>query len=53
MPRRWHWCPTLILVSWLCRTCTKPTRASKQRRLEGKQQRGQVKRSRGNVRDFD
>jgi ribosome-associated protein len=32
---------------------TKPTRASKQRRLEGKQQRGQVKRSRGNVRDFD
>jgi ribosome-associated protein len=32
---------------------TKPTRASKQRRLEGKQQRGQVKRSRGSVRDFD
>ena len=32
---------------------TKPTRASKQRRLEGKQQRGQVKRSRGAVRDYD
>jgi ribosome-associated protein len=32
---------------------TKPTRASKQRRLEGKQQRGQVKRGRGAVRDFD
>ena len=32
---------------------TKPTRASKQRRLDGKQQRGQVKRSRGAVKDFD
>jgi ribosome-associated protein len=32
---------------------TKPTRASKRRRLEGKQQRGQVKRSRGSVKDFD
>ena len=32
---------------------TKPTRASKQRRLEQKQQRGQVKRSRGTVKDFD
>jgi ribosome-associated protein len=32
---------------------TKPTRASKQRRLEHKQQRGQVKRSRGAVKDFD
>ena len=32
---------------------TKPTRASKQRRLEHKQQRGQVKRSRGSVKDFD
>jgi ribosome-associated protein len=32
---------------------TKPTRASKQRRLEGKQQRGQIKRSRGAVKDFD
>ena len=32
---------------------TKPTRASKQRRLEGKQQRGRVKRSRGAVKDFD
>lgn len=32
---------------------TKPTRASKQRRLEHKQQRGQVKRGRGSVKDFD
>lgn len=32
---------------------TKPTRASKQRRLEGKQQRGQVKRTRGSVKDYD
>jgi len=32
---------------------TKPTRASKQRRLEGKQQRGEVKRARGRVRSFD
>ena len=32
---------------------TKPSRASKQRRLEGKQQRGQVKRARGKVRSFD
>jgi ribosome-associated protein len=32
---------------------TKPTRASRQRRLEHKQQRGQVKRSRGAVKDFD
>ena len=32
---------------------TKPTRASKQRRLEHKQQRGQIKRSRGTVKDFD
>jgi ribosome-associated protein len=35
------------------RRATKPTRASKQRRLEGKQQRGQVKRSRGAVKDYD
>jgi ribosome-associated protein len=35
------------------RRATRPTRASKQRRLEGKQQRGQVKRSRGAVKDFD
>lgn len=35
------------------RRATKPTRASKERRLEGKQQRGQVKRSRGRVRDTD
>ena len=32
---------------------TKPTRASKQRRLEGKQQRGEVKSGRGKVRSFD
>ena len=32
---------------------TKPIRASKQRRLEHKQQRGQVKRGRGAVKDFD
>ena len=32
---------------------TKPTRASKERRLEGKQQRSAVKRTRGKVRSFD
>lgn len=32
---------------------TRPTRASKQRRLEDKQQRGRIKRSRGPVRDLD
>jgi ribosome-associated protein len=32
---------------------TKPTRASKQRRLESKQQRGQTKRGRSSVRDLD
>ena len=32
---------------------TKPSRASKERRLEGKQQRGSVKRERGKVRQFD
>ncbi len=32
---------------------TKPTRASKQKRLEHKQQRGRVKRTRGAVRDLD
>jgi ribosome-associated protein len=32
---------------------TKPTRASKQRRLDHKQQRGQVKRTRGGVKDYD
>jgi ribosome-associated protein len=32
---------------------TKPTRASKERRLEHKQQRGRVKRSRGAIREFD
>jgi len=35
------------------RRATKPTRASKERRLEGKQQRGGVKRERGKVRQFD
>jgi ribosome-associated protein len=35
------------------RRATKPTRASKQRRLEHKQQRGQVKRTRGAVKDYD
>ena len=35
------------------RRATRPTRASKQRRLEGKQQRGQVKAKRGKVRDMD
>ena len=32
---------------------TRPTRASKQRRVEGKQRRSQVKRTRGAVKDFD
>jgi ribosome-associated protein len=35
------------------RRATKPTRASKERRLEGKQQRSQVKSGRGKVRSFD
>lgn len=35
------------------RRATKPTRASKERRLEGKQQRGQVKRGRSRVTRFD
>ena len=35
------------------RRATRPTRASKERRLEGKQQRGQVKSARGKVRSFD
>jgi ribosome-associated protein len=35
------------------RRATKPTRASKQRRLEHKTQRGQVKRRRATVKDFD
>jgi ribosome-associated protein len=35
------------------RRATKPTRGSKERRLEGKQQRGQVKSGRGKVRSFD
>jgi ribosome-associated protein len=35
------------------RRATKPTRASKERRLEGKQQRGDVKKGRGKVRSFD
>lgn len=32
---------------------TRPTRASKERRLEGKQQRSRVKRRRGAVRDYE
>jgi ribosome-associated protein len=35
------------------RKATRPTRASKERRLEGKQQRSQVKKGRGNVKSFD
>jgi ribosome-associated protein len=35
------------------RRATKPTRASKERRLEGKQQRSQVKQRRGKVRSDD
>jgi ribosome-associated protein len=35
------------------RRATKPTRASKERRLEGKQQRGQLKRIRGSVKEHD
>ena len=35
------------------RRATRPTRASKERRLEGKQQRSQVKSARGKVRSFD
>jgi len=35
------------------RRATKPTRASKERRLQGKQQRGQVKQQRGKVRGDD
>jgi ribosome-associated protein len=35
------------------RRATKPTRASKERRLEGKQQRGRVKSGRGKVKSFD
>jgi ribosome-associated protein len=35
------------------RRATKPTRASKERRLESKQQRAQVKRARGAVRNYD
>jgi ribosome-associated protein len=35
------------------RKATRPTRASRERRLQGKQQRAQVKRTRGTVRSFD
>jgi ribosome-associated protein len=35
------------------RRATRPTRASKLRRLEHKQQRGRTKRSRGTVKDLD
>jgi len=35
------------------RRATKPTRASKERRLEGKQQRGKIKSGRGKVKSLD
>lgn len=35
------------------RKATRPTRASKERRLEGKRRRSQIKRSRGRIRDDD
>ncbi len=35
------------------RRATRPTRASKERRLEGKQQRGRVKATRGRVKELD
>jgi ribosome-associated protein len=35
------------------RRATRPTRASKERRLEGKQQRSRIKSGRGKVRSFD
>jgi ribosome-associated protein len=35
------------------RKATRPTRASKERRLEGKQQRSQVKKGRGGVKSYD
>jgi ribosome-associated protein len=35
------------------RKATRPTRASKERRLQGKQQRSQIKRGRGAVRNYD
>ena len=35
------------------RRATRPTRASKERRLEGKQQRSQVKSARGKVKSYD
>jgi ribosome-associated protein len=35
------------------RRATRPTRASKERRLQGKQQRGQVKRTRGTVKGWE
>lgn len=41
------------LVAPKPRRATRPTRASKERRLEGKQQRGSVKRLRGSVADND
>jgi ribosome-associated protein len=46
----------LVEQAWIepkVRKATRPTRASKERRLEGKQQRSQVKRGRGAVKDYD
>jgi ribosome-associated protein len=46
----------LVERAWIepkVRRATRPTRASKERRLEGKAQRSQVKRGRGTVKDYD
>jgi ribosome-associated protein len=46
----------LVEQAWIepkVRKATRPTRASKERRLEGKQQRSQIKRGRGAVKDYD
>ena len=46
----------LVDQAWIepkVRRATRPTRASKERRLEGKQQRSSVKRNRGAVKDYD
>ena len=46
----------LVAQAWIepkVRRATRPTRASKERRLEGKQQRSQIKRGRGAVKSYD
>jgi ribosome-associated protein len=46
----------LVEQAWIepkVRKATRPTRASKERRLEHKQQRSRVKRGRGAVKDYD